>query len=73
MALWPHQGRKESREIVVDDGIRELHQSILKNGLLQPLLVIDQEMDNLIAGFAVTRHWAWAASSPLACWSIRRP
>ena len=58
-ALWQY-GRikpgKNSREVVVDDGIRELHQSILKNGLLQPLLVVDQEIDNLLAGFR--RHVA---------------
>ena len=58
-AMWPY-GRikpgKNSREISVDDGIRELHQSIVKNGLLQPLLVTDQEMDNLMAGFR--RHAA---------------
>jgi ParB/RepB/Spo0J family partition protein len=53
-AEWPFQRikpGKNSRHIVVDDGIRELHQSILRDGLLQPLLVIDQEIDNLIAGF----------------------
>ncbi len=42
---------KNSRQITVDDGIRELHQSILKNGLLQPLGVIDRADDNLIFGF----------------------
>lgn len=53
-AMWPLariKPGKNSREIIVDDGIRELHQSILKNGLLQSLLVIDQETDNLLAGF----------------------
>ena len=53
-AMWPF-GRikpgKNSREVVVDDGIRELHQSILKIGQLDPVLVLDQETDNLIAGF----------------------
>ena len=53
-AMWPY-GRikpgKNSREIVVDDGIRELHQSIVRIGQLEPLLVTDQETDNLIAGF----------------------
>ena len=53
-AIWPLariKPGKNSREIIVDDGIRELHQSILKHGLLQPLLVTDQETDNLLAGF----------------------
>ena len=53
-AIWPLariKPGKNSREIIVDDGIRELHQSILKHGLLQSLLVTDQETDNLLAGF----------------------
>ena len=58
-AMWPF-GRikpgKNSRQIVVDDSIRELHQSILKNGPPQLLLVTDQELDNLMAGFR--RHAA---------------
>jgi ParB/RepB/Spo0J family partition protein len=38
-----------SRKIEIDDGIRELCESILANGLLQPLLVLDNR--HLIAGF----------------------
>jgi ParB/RepB/Spo0J family partition protein len=38
-----------SRKIEIDDGIRELSRSIVANGLLQPLLVLENR--HLIAGF----------------------
>jgi len=51
---WPRakiNPGKNARTIAVDDGIRELLQSIQANGLLQPLGVVDRAEDNLIFGF----------------------